>query len=189
MGFLPDKYETPETPSRFMSLEEGKNTIRVLSPAVVGWEWWTEDKAGNRKPNRVKTEEGVPSEIKNTTDNRKRAKHFWAFVVYNFEVKYIQILQLTQKTIMRSIEALVNDENWGDPKEYSIVITKTKTGTRKTEVEYSIMPQPKKEIDKKILENYKALSINLETLFENGSPFEQPDEGEALAEEVAEEIE
>jgi len=186
-NFLPKGYKTPETPSRYMSFEEGKNIIRVLSSAIVGWEWWTEDKEGNRKPNRVRAYVEIPDQIKNHSDNRQRGKHFWAFVVYNFETKQIQILELIQKTIMRSIETLVQDkENWGDPKEYNLVIMKQKTGSRDMDVEYSVMPQPKKEIDREIIENYKAMEINLEALYEGADPFRQ--DSEELAEEAAKEV-
>ena len=54
--FLPDGYETPETPSNYMELSEGLNSLRVLSRAVVGYEWWTESPEGQKKPVRVRTE-------------------------------------------------------------------------------------------------------------------------------------
>ena len=38
-NFLPDNYKTPETPSNYMELAEGLNSIRILSHAVVGYEW------------------------------------------------------------------------------------------------------------------------------------------------------
>ena len=36
--FLPKGYETPESEQRYMALEEGQNTFRILAPAIVGYE-------------------------------------------------------------------------------------------------------------------------------------------------------
>ena len=181
-NFLPKNYETPETPSNYLRLEEGKNTIRILSSAIVGYQYWTEDEEGNRKPTRVHTFEECPDDVRRSKDSRQRAKHFWAFVVYSYENKRVQILELTQKTIMRSIETLVKDENWGDPKEYNIMIGRTKTGNRDMDVEYSVMPQPKKAFKEDI--NYQPEDIDLEALYQNEDPFEDR-AGEKLAKEVA----
>jgi hypothetical protein len=38
--FLPAGYETPEIPSHYMEFEEGVNSFRILSNAIVGFEWW-----------------------------------------------------------------------------------------------------------------------------------------------------
>ena len=173
-NFLPKGYETPPTPSNYMKLEDGKNTFRVLSSAVVGWEWWDDDDDGKRRPNRVKTQQEIPDIVKSAKDNNQKAKHFWAFVVYNFGTEQIQILEIPQKTIQRSIEAMVDDdENWGDPKDYNIIITRVKTGSRDQDVEYSVMPQPKKPLDQKIIDIYSAANIRLEALFDGADPFEE----------------
>ena len=81
--FLPDGYEAPEIPSKFMEFEEGLNTFRVLSSAIVGYEWWMTSGEEGRKPVRVRTADEVPDEVRNTLDSRRKAKHFWAFTVYN----------------------------------------------------------------------------------------------------------
>ena len=52
--FLPDGYETPVIPSNYMELEERKNAFRILSSAIVGYEWWVDAEEGSRKPIRVK---------------------------------------------------------------------------------------------------------------------------------------
>src|SRR5947209_9860540 len=128
--FLPKDYTTPETPSNYMELAEGLNSIRVLSHAVVGYEWWTENADGQRKPVRVRTEAEVPEEVKNTFDRRQKARHFWAFVVYNYDAKAVQVLVVKQQTIMHAIEALVNNPKWGSPREYDLLIGKSRTGSR-----------------------------------------------------------
>src|SRR5690348_5018726 len=150
--FLPDGYQTPETPSNYMELAEGLNSLRVLSPAIVGYEWWTEDADGQRKPVRVRTEAEVPEEFRTAFDRRSRARHFWAFVVYNNDAKAVQVLLIKQQMIMGAIEALIRNPKWGDPRDYDLLIEKARTGTRERDVEYSVMPEPKAPVDEGIAE-------------------------------------
>jgi hypothetical protein len=171
--FLGKGYEIPEPPSNYMSLEEGTNQFRVLSSAIVGFEYWTEDAGGKRRPHRVKTSAELPTDIETT------AKHFWAFVVYNYETKSVQILELTQVTIQRAIKALVANPKWGDPKEYDLVVTKTRTGNLPRDVEYSVMPEPKEPVDPGIVKAYEDMAINLEALYEDGDPFAAGKQAEA----------
>ena len=56
-NFLPESYEMTETERRFMEFEEGQNSFRILSSAIVGYEWWVDKGEGGRKPLRVKTAE------------------------------------------------------------------------------------------------------------------------------------
>ena len=169
--FLPVGYETPETPSHYMELAEGLNSLRVLSPAIVGYEWWTETQEGERQPVRVRTEAEVPEEVRQTFDRRTRARHFWAFVVYNYDEKAIQVLVLKQQTIMGAIEALLRNPNWGDPRGYDLLIEKSHTDTRERDVEYSVMPEPKAPVDPGIEELAKQMPVNLEALYEGQDPF------------------
>jgi hypothetical protein len=170
--FLPENTEIPVTPSNYLKFEDGENTVRALSDVLIGYEYWTgTDK--DRKPVRVKDFDDVPDEFKNNKDNRNNAKYFWAFVVYNFNTKTIQIVEIKQKGIMTSIEALNKSKSWGDPKEYNLVITKTRTGSEPRDVEYSVMPEPKEDLDKLILDQYKNMKINLEALFSGDDLFDQ----------------
>ena len=168
--FLPEGTEIPVTPSNYLKLQDGENTIRALSSAVIGYEYWTgTDK--DRKPVRVKDFDAVPDEFKNNKDNRNNAKYFWAFVVYNFTTKTIQILEIKQKRIMEGIEALIKSKSWGDPKKYNIVITKTRTGAEPRDVEYSVMPEPKEDLDKLVSAQYQNMAINLDALYTGDDPF------------------
>jgi hypothetical protein len=93
--FLPKDYQAPEVQSNYMTLEEGVNSFRVLSPAIVGYEWWVEQGADGRRPVRVRTFEEIPDEVREATDTRQRARHFWAFTVYNYQTQTIQIGPVT----------------------------------------------------------------------------------------------
>jgi hypothetical protein len=159
MSFLPANYKEPVV-SNYMRFEKGDNRFRILSHAIIGWEWWEDGENGSRKPFRVRMDGVVPS----GTDT----KHFWAFPVYNYQDEKVQILEITQKGIQRSIKALAQNVKWGDPKEYDIVVTRTGDGM---ETEYNTVPEPKEKLDDKIWELYESMEINTEALYDSGDPF------------------
>jgi hypothetical protein len=172
--FLPKGYSAPEVPSNFMALEEGVNSFRVLSSAIVGYEWWVENGEEGRKPIRVRTADEVPDEVMAATDNRKKAKHFWAFTVFNYKTKTIQILELKQKTVMRSIEAYIRNPKWGNPLNYDLIIERVKTGSQDRDVEYNVIPEPPSKLDEGIVELARQVPVRLEALFEGTDPFAEP---------------
>ena len=169
--FLPKGYVPPETEKRFLELEEGPNTIRVLSRAIVGYKWWIEADDGARVPRRVRGEDEVPLEVRQVADGRDRAKHFWAFVVYNYEARAVQVLEIKQQTIMRSIEALLDNPKWGDPRNFDLVIEKVKTGPRDWDVEYHVYPEPPAPLDPGIEELARNTTVRLEALYDGEDPF------------------
>ena len=176
--FLPKGYETPESEQRYMELEEGQNTFRILSQAIVGYEWWEATDDGGRVPRRVRTAGEVPAEVKNAGQSRDKAKHFWAFVVYNYQTQTIQVLELKQQTIMRAIEAFVKNPKWGNPQRYDLVIEKVKTGSRDWDVEYHVIPEPPTKLDAGIAELAKMVPVRLEAMYTGDDPFAVTDEAE-----------
>lgn len=163
MGFLPKDYDLPGTSGGYMRLEKGKNKFRALSDTLRGYEYWVEDDEGNRSPVRVEDTEDIPKKYKG------ESKYFWAFVVWNYETENIEILELTQKTIMRPMLELIKNDKWGDPKEYDLTITREGDGF---ETKYTITPDPKEKISKEIADTYKETDINLTALLEGNNPFE-----------------
>lgn len=169
MPFLPDEYTNEVAKGRYMRLEEGPNKLRILSDATVGYEYWVTDSDGNRSPIRVRTVSEVPQEYRGKDDRGfPILKHFWAVVVYNYKEKCVQILEITQAKIRGGIQALYSSEDWGDPKDYDITITRT---GQKLETDYVVQPSPKRAIDKGVLEEYADLAIDLNALFLGESPF------------------
>jgi hypothetical protein len=157
--FLPTGYEAPIDEGNYFKFKKGKNHFRVMGSAVVGWEYWTKE----NKPIRSKTPyESVPADAK-LNDGRFDPKFFWAFPVYNYAAKKVQILEVTQKTVREAMEGLVSDEAWGDPAGYDIVINATGDGMDR---EYSVMPKPHTAKPEAVMP-----SINLEALFTGADPF------------------
>lgn len=159
MNFLPENYEAPKTSGFYMRLQEGENRFRILSAPILGWEDWQ-----NKKPIRFTMDSKPASPI----DAKKPVKHFWAFVVFNYNEEQIQILQITQATIRKSLEALCKDQDWGSPYFYDIKIHKT---GEMTDTEYNVNPVPHKPLDPFIIKQFKDRPCNLNALFTNEDPF------------------
>lgn len=181
--FLPKGYATPESERNYMEFAEGTNTLRILSPAIVGYEWFEDTGDGGRVPRRVRTEEEVPAEVRHAANDQDRAKHFWAFTVYNYNTQSVQVLKLKQKTIQRAIEAYTNNPKWGNPMGYDLVIEKVKTGSRDRDVKYTVIPEPPSPLDEGIAELATHVPVRLEALYDGEDPFAVTDreEGEAVA--------
>ena len=165
-----------------MKFEEGTNRFRVL-PAksgkqtlIMGWEYWkTVD--GKRKPVRVGKDVSVPiSEIEMNpkTGELDLQKFFWAFAVWNYDAKAVQILEIKQKTIRQAMESLSKNPKWGSPTEYDLVVEQIIVAGKTS---YSVTPDPKEKIEAEIVKTYDAMSLNLEVLFSSdqfpngGDPF------------------
>ena len=158
MPFLPKDFAVPST-SNYMKLVEGKNKFRVLSDAITGWEYWTVDK----KPISSRTEfEEMPN------NNGKPPKFFIAFVVWNYQDERVQILEITQKTIITALQVMNEDSDWGEPSKYDITVNRT--GTTMENTEYTVTPKDA-ELAQAIGEAYKKTSINLEALYDGKDPF------------------
>jgi hypothetical protein len=177
--FLEDNYKVPAIDGNYMKFQDGENKFRIMTPAIKGWELWIDG-----KPKRYKEDEDVPMEdqenadIDEYTGQPRLARHFMAFVVWNRNAQpkpKVQILEITQKGIKMSINALNRSKDWGNPmgtNGYDIIVTRTKTGEKALNVEYSVMPNPKKKLDKSVVDLAKKSKINLEALFEGKDPFE-----------------
>jgi hypothetical protein len=159
-SFLPEDYSAPSSASSFMKLENGESNFRILSPAVVGWEYWSDDK-------KVFRSKEFPTETPNIrinpkTQKEEKPKHFWAFVVWNYAEEAVQVLHISQKTIQKDILNLVNDADWGDPMEYDLKISRS---GKELTTKYQISPKPKKPVAPEILEEFEKSDINLEDMY------------------------
>src|ERR1700712_3877831 len=168
--FLPEGYEVPKSSGGgYMKFKLGANKFRILSAPVLGYEYWTEAK----KPVRAKERWTViPADADISGKNGWNPKHFWAFVVWNFDTKQVEILEITQATIQTAMEELIHSDEWGDPLGYSITVNRKGEGL---ETEYSVVPSPAKETPADILKAYREKPINLEALFTGDNPFVEAD--------------
>jgi|TARA_R100001530_G_scaffold20174_1_gene16882 hypothetical protein len=158
--WLPDNYEIPSEPPKYLRWGQGDNVFRVMTRPIVGYEWW-EDKT----PNRVKVKADVPKEVWN---NGQAPKHFWAMVVYNPADDCFQVCEITQKTIQEAVKSLASDPDWGDPTGYDIVVTRKGEDLN---TEYTIRAKPKKALPDVVKKRYKEFHCDLDALYKGDDPF------------------
>lgn len=186
MSFISQSYEVPQAPGKYMKFEEGKgeagkNVFRILGSfeddtAIMGYEYWVTafDENGKkcRKPVRKKMDEKINTdelEINPKTGEIEIPKHFWALPVYNYKAKCLQILELTQKTVIRKILEFARNPKWGDPKEYDIIVYRDDSlpGTQCYSVDHDL----KEPLSEEITEAMKGWKCNIKALFSGEDPF------------------
>ena len=175
-----EDYEIPNI-SNYMRFEEGDNRFRILgafseNTAIKGIEYWkTVD--GKRVPVRLQTNQSVPVEELevNQFGDPDVPKYFWALPVWNYQDKRVQILEITQKTILNFVKKQIENPKWGDPRNYDFVVTRT---NNKGKTEYTVSNDPKEKLFDDIQKVYKSMYINMHALFEGNDPFRS--EGEIV---------
>lgn len=187
-GFIESDYKVPST-SGYMKFQEGENTFRILGSfldktAIRGLEYWTTDTEGKRHPNRLT--EGVPVPVEELEENPQTGemeipKYFWAMPVWNYAEKKIQILELSQKTIINAVRNLASNAKWGNPIEYDICVTRSKENGKTT---YTVMPEPKEKVAQEVIDTLAKTPINIQALFTGDDPFKPANQAEELAEEA-----
>lgn len=171
-GFLS---EIPKDGSPYMKLQKGENKFRIMSEPVKGYEWWLKengeikyegDPAKGKEVKRAREDEPLSSELAGAT------KFFWAFVVWNYATKKIEILELKQKTIMQAIQSLMKNKDWGSAigtEGYDITITGIGDGMERRYP--STQPSPKKLLAPEIIKANNRANIKLDALFDGDDPF------------------
>lgn len=159
-------YERPAASGgNYAKLEDGANKYRILSEAIVGWQYWNTENKPVRLTERPET---IPEDVRMENGKPEKIKHFWAFVVWSYRESKIQILELTQVSIQGPLEDLVMSEDWGDPRGYDITITKK---GQKLDTEYTVQPSPHKEAPVEATQMLKTTTVDLKALFRGEDPF------------------
>lgn len=166
MSFFPDNIkELSASSSRFTKLEEGKTRLRFLDTPTWGFELWTDGEDGSRQVHRCQLNETFDKELLEASETDP--KLFGAAKVYNYDVGEVQVWCFTQKQIINSLKEFSDNEEYGDPLGYDIVIRRSGKGR---ETKYTIMPNPPKELSKEVAKAAEEL-VETDQLFIGGSPF------------------
>lgn len=103
---------------------------------------------------------GLPAVYDSTfTDKETQKKTVstkYAWPVYNFDTEKVQVLQ-GGATIYNSLNALIQNEDWGDPVEYDVKVARTGSGLNDTK--YSVTPSPKSLTLPKEMEDIDVVAI------------------------------
>jgi len=176
-----DKKETYDIPSTsgYYKFEDGDNVFRILGAfsektAIQGLEYWKTE-GNKRSPIRLrKNKDGTFPNVPvdqlelNKFGQLDFPKYFWALPVWNYQEKKVQILEITQKTILKNIQKFIENVKWGDPREYDFIVTKGKEGDKTI---YTVTNNPKEKLEADIIPTYKGMDINMDVLFTGGDPF------------------
>src|SRR5690554_5680256 len=95
--FLPTNYEVPQPPTKYLKLKQGATRIRTLDRPILGYEGWTDNEDGSRKP--IRRRMNQPFLISDV--DPESIKHFWAMPVWNYEDACLQVFQISQRTIQK----------------------------------------------------------------------------------------
>ena len=178
MSFIPENYQMATAGGgNYTKCLPGETRLRILSDAVIGYEYWNDD----NKPVRCKDNPGSkPAGMRQQAPNggEERVKEFWAFKVYDYATGSMGLWQVTQAQIKSAILSLYHDADYGHPKAYDLKINRTGSGL---DTKYTVVPAPLKAVSVEVKEAFAATPIDLSALFENRSPFEAPAEAAAPA--------
>lgn len=164
---LPKDVKIPKSSGQFAKFQDGVNKFRVLSDAVIGWEGWKDNKPFRHEGEVCKIK---PEQVDLNQNGRPNINYFWALAVWNYNEKKIQVLEITQKTIMGVLYELEQKEEYGDLKGYDIEITKKKEGDKTT---YTTLGMPPKPVKEEIKQAYEESDVKLEKIFEGEYPMEE----------------
>ena len=173
-SFLPEGYKEPSN-NPYMKFTAGSNRFRILGPAKVGYEYWTRktiDGIEKDVPIKVTKEESIPlAEVITDKYGKIAIYYFWAFPVYNFNEERIQILQIKQKSVREGMQKSLGNKMWGNavPGEYTFDVNQGKKADGKPE--YSVIPEPKEELDKSIVEKFNSMNIDMDVWMAGKDPF------------------
>lgn len=173
--FLPKGFKIPSKSEQFMTLEQGENKIRVVSPASFGYLLFGVDGQTVKPFRKEGMDDFTMEEIldinpkPNKDGTVQSSKFFMIFCVWNYREKRFQALEITQKGIMKKIQKYLEDEDYGNPMEYDLKINKSGDGLN---TEYDVIASPPRKPALEIVEAHKTLNYNPKAVFDGKYPFD-----------------
>ena len=159
--FLPKDYVLPKE-SDFMTLRDGMNKFRILSAPTRGYQYFNTE----NKPVRSETKPINPVDLGNYEGKPNRINYFWAVKVYNFATNKVELLTITQITIIEAIIGYISNSDWGDPRDYNLTIKKE---GQKMNTKYTVMPSPRNnEITEEMQKAINETDIDFEEWMRGG---------------------
>lgn len=148
--------------SRYVKLEKGDNTLRIISKPIIGWLEWVD-----KKPTRYPI-----TEEPEATDEDNKPKKFMTMAAIDMDTDTVKILELTQQSVIKAIKALTGNPAWGNPFSYDITITRTGEDLK---TKYTVTPSPKKPLSKDLIRLANESPCNLDAMFEGTDPWDVED--------------
>ena len=179
INFFNRGHEIPDKRSQFMRFESGKNRIRFIGNPVSGFVFFgkvkRDDGTETVKPFRRRESEGEFSleEMINRDVRMKKdgeiegQKYFVMGLVYNYQKEKLQVLEVTQKSILKALKSYVESEEYGHPSGYDLTIEKSGEGLN---TEYNVIVSPPKPLASEVVELVGETSCDLQKVFAGEYP-------------------
>jgi hypothetical protein len=179
LNFFDKGHEIPEKRNQFMKLESGKNRFRFVGNPVSGFIFFgkveREDGSETSKPYRRREVEGefsveemINRNVRINKDGEMEGqKYFIASLVYNYQKDKLQVLEITQKSILKALKRHIESEEYGHPSGYDLTVEKEGEGMK---TDYTVVVSPPKPLSEDIEQALGEVSCDLEKLFDGEYP-------------------
>ena len=175
-GYLNPSKIQPGTSVRFALLDD---------QPLEFFECWGEDANGNSKPFRFE-EDPSPEEIREEMGeeysrrmNRdgngpEKVKFSVAVPVFNYDSEKVEVLPLTQKTLINELDSISQMEDYAELLDWDFVLGKEGTGL---ETKYSLRAAPRKKGCQSIIEEAwsesRSSGFDITRMVSGGNPFKK----------------
>ena len=173
MGLL-DEQEVEQGISRYTKITKDGIRIRLLGKPLTGHSVWIQEE-DKSKPVRTN---GDASALPPDKDGNPPSQ-FWAFKVYNFTTKQVEVFETTLKTVMGRLKSLDEDEEYGgDVSKLNLRVKKTGSGR---DTKYEVDALPDSTFPEEVIHvcRDECKKIDLQKLLKGESPFADEDEGKS----------
>lgn len=160
-NFIPSDYEAPKSGGGFTKLESGENRMRILSSPKMMWLEWRDGKP-------VRHPFDPNSKPAKGDDAKDSVKHAWGLIIWNYKTEKIEVFELDKQDIIAGLTTHAKDADWGHPKKYDVVISKSGEGMK---TEYKFVAKPHSEPKQEIIDAFIENPIDLNKLLTGDNPF------------------
>ena len=179
VNFFDRGHEIPEKRNQFMKLESGKNRVRFIGNPISGFVFFgkikRDDGSETVKPYRRRESEGefsleemINHDVRMKKDGEiEGQKYFVMGLIYNYQKEKLQVLEVTQKSILKALKSYVDSEEYGHPSGYDLTIEKSGEGLN---TEYTVVVSPPKPLSTEIEDLVGEISCDLQKVFAGEYP-------------------
>lgn len=139
--------------------------LRFFGEGITGFLAWSVDRKPLRWPLRPET---LPEIVKPDDNGDRLAKFFLCGICWDYSTETFRVIEITQKGIIGEIHKYLADEDYGDPTQYDISITRTGSGL---ETKYEVVMKPPKPPAASLQAKFEALDWDLNRLFDGEHPW------------------
>ena len=146
------------------------------------WTVWGENEEGQKKPFRFTSEpsgDDIAAELGDFTQRMnyegttlEAPKFGLSFFVYDYADGKVKVFEMTQKTLIKELDKLCNDDDYSDIAAWDLKVNRTGL---KMNTEYSILPSPRKKGSQELIDkawsDAQGIGYDLNQLLVGGNPF------------------